>query len=284
MGNLLEKARENPWQLALECRAGGCDIVEAGRALRHLLLNDTSRGLELLRALKSNLDPFIFLELLSNAVDPELLDWVEASVRSEVIVDSLRQGRLNDVYGYVSLLELMPFLGMGEEAAGITSDLLKKACELSNADETRAAELVRLVANGPMTTLGLDRVAQVISAVEPEGCHVCCLEVIVEMLNSIVLSYPPKSVFAHRTLLTRVGELLNKVLDTALKTVESDKEAPTRVFRGVSAFLSQLRSLASDSKSHEEFSAMRSSVIERLGELGEKLGLDRELGSLDRAL
>ncbi|MGC9012098.1 hypothetical protein [Thermogladius sp.] len=284
MSNLLEKARENPWQLALECRAGGCDIVEAGRALRYLLLNDTARGLELLRALKSNLDPFIFLELLASAVDPDLLDWVEASVKSEVIIDSFREGKLNDVYGYVSLVELMPFLGLGDEATNIASDLLKRACELSNAEEARAAELVRLVANGPLTTLGLDRVAQVISVVEPEGCHVCCLEVFVEMLNSVALSYPPKSLFAHRTLLARMSELLNKVLDKALEAVESDKEVSTRVFRGVSALLSQLRSLAYESKSHEEFSALRSSVIERLGELGKKLGLDRELGSLDRAL
>gem|GEM_PF-2888035 len=282
MSSLMDKARSDPWGLALDCRMHRCELGDVGRILRYLLLNETPKGLELLKALKSNLEPFDFFEVLSGALDYDLVDWVKERVSSEKIVGSLLEKKMDEVYGYMVLAELMPFIGLGDEAEALSRELLARACELSSKIGPEGpAELIRLVANGPLTTLGLNRVARVLSGVRLSECHPCCLEVMVEVLESIALSYPPRSVFENKELMDVFAVVMADVANSAIKIVDSDKETATRVFRGLSALLSQLRSIANESRAHEWFTQLRSRVIESLSSLGEKLGLGGEANLLN---
>ena len=278
----MDKARSDPWALAQDCRTHRCELSELGRVLRYLLLNETPRGLELLKALKSNLDPFDFFEVLSGALDYDLVDWVKERVSSEKIVGSLLEKRMSEVYGYMVLAELMPFIGLGDEAEALSRELLGKACELSNeVGPEEPAELIRLLANGPLTTLGLNRVARVLAGVKLSECHPCCLEVMIEVLESNALSYPPHSIFENEELIDVFAGVMADIANSAIEIVDSDKETATRVFRGLSALLSQLRSIASESRAHGRFTQLRSTVIGGLSSLGEKLGLGGEVNLLD---
>uniref|UniRef100_A0A7J3XXW9 Uncharacterized protein n=1 Tax=Thermogladius calderae TaxID=1200300 RepID=A0A7J3XXW9_9CREN len=282
MSSLIDKARSHPWALALDCRIHRCELSEVGRILRYLLLNETPEGLELLKALKSNLEPFDFFEVLSGALDYDLVDWVKEKVSPEKIVGSLLEKKMNEVYGYMVLAELMPFIGLGDEAEALSRELLERACELSSKIGPEGpAELIRLLANGPLTTLGLNRVARVLAGIKLSECHPCCLEVMVEVLESIALSYPPRSVFENKELMDVFAVIMADVANSAIKIVDSDKEAATRVFRGLSALLSQLRSIANESRAHEWFTQLRSTVIGSLSSLGEKLGLGGEANLLN---
>jgi len=282
MGSLIDKARSDPWALAQECRIHHCELSEVGRILRYLLLNETPRGLELLKALKSNLDPFDFFQVLSGALDYDLVDWIKERVSPEIIVRGLLEERMNEVYGYMVLAELMPFIGLGDEAEALSRGLLEKACELSNkVDPGGPAELIRLLANGPLTTLGLNRVVRVLAGFKLSECHPCCLEAVIEVLESIALSYPPRSIFENKELMDVFAGIMADIVNSAMKIVDSDKETATRVFRGLSALLSQLRSIASEVRAHERFTQLRSTVIGSLSSLGEKIGLGGEVNLLN---
>ncbi|WP_440059302.1 hypothetical protein ACSU1N_05815 [Thermogladius sp. 4427co] len=272
---LLSTARNDPWGLALKCKSIGCDPTAIGGILNYLLLNETKTGLELLKALKSNLDPMFFLEILSSAVNYELTDWLEEHVNSNLLLEKLQTGNYNEAYGYMVLLEIMPFIGLKDKSYDISADLLEKACQMSHGndlDKSIASELIRLLGTGPVTSLGLDNVKKLLERIDPGRCHTCCYDVIVELLNSILFSYPPSSILSRGGLLEDFSRIINSITSKLLET--TDKDYSIRVLRSISSFLSLLRTLSYDSKKYSAFEEVRGRVVNGVRTLAEKLGVE----------
>ncbi len=239
--NLVEQF--NPWLIAYECSRNKCNTDEIALILREKLLADNNtekylQGLELFKALKSQLPPHLFIDMLRKTLTKKLIDKITGEINCERVIEYYKTSRELG-YSLLTILEIYPLLGMKDLLKSMIIGIIHKALE-EIPDYRDRLELCRALIHGPIASLPLNELKDILRVFREKLDDKACLVAATDLLVMITQNYPPKSFSEYRDIALPIGELLRSIAEKTLLLLEEDPDTALEIYHQLGLFKTYL--------------------------------------------
>ncbi len=270
-----ETGSYDPWMIAYECSRGRCDIREIALKLRGKLLAPTDsrdyfEGLELFKALKSQLPPQMFIELLKNLLTRDLVEKLTREITCDRVLKYFKESR-DKGYSALTILEIYPLLKMKDSSKRIIAGILSKIDNMGF-DEDEKLEIYRALIHGPIASLPLSDMKDIIKLFIDKLGDKTALQASADLLVMIAQNYPSKLFHENPDIAEHMGLLLKAIAEKTLLLVDDDPDTALRIYHQIGLFKTLISGICRELGDMKLCSRVWRSAGETLEEMFRSLG------------